>query len=148
MFGDKKIELATEVKFQRSHKLPLPEITEVESQEKLGLIYDLKRTKLLIYNLQELQKLLQEILQVLDEKLILQEISEKKYRQYRRYLFAKLYQEDVECDDKKRITIPLNVIKHLNLSEKVYMVGKDTHLEIYPSQESFEAIEDQALKLS
>lgn len=137
MFGDNITNFSQEVSVN-NNKITIPKITGVESEDTISFIYDLKRTKLLLYSVKELEESLNHTNEKLKEKRLTHQITEKKYRRYIRFLLNKLYLDDKKCDSKMRVKLPSKAIEHFNITDKVYMVGKDTHLELFPSKEVYD----------
>lgn len=140
MFGEEIIVTNRLLKLDPKRRLRIPSETKVEVGEKIYPMFDIRREYLLLLNEQDLLiaiKKYEDLFKSLREE---GKIDARKYREFLRHLYATLCFVQEIVDKQNRIIIPQIAINRMQLSNTVYAVGKNTHLELYKDEETYQAI--------
>jgi len=143
MFGENVIVINRELKLNPKNRLILPTETFAEAEDELGLMYDFRRQYLRLYSHAEFLKRLEEYEEAFKTLYNQGKIDARTYRRYRRILYAKLCLDEPIVSSKKRITIPTKVAERLEFKNSIYVVGNDTHLEIYKDEKTYKTLKMQ-----
>lgn len=149
-FGKSEINCQETLTIDDKGRIVLPKSTHATPEDKVALMYDLKRTKIII----EEYKKFEEHLDYISEKI--EEMYQEKKIDYHERHRLQLYIYGDGCLEPpttvragRRITIPSRAIEKLNLGNTVYAVGNTVkikrvdkeliihRLELYPSEESY-----------
>ena len=138
MFGEEQIIGKTVLKVDEKGRITLPKFTQAEPGEEIALMYDLRRTKIVIYAMMEFEAKLKEAGEKIDELYRAKEITYDEKMWFRRYIYGDGCLEPPTTVAKgRRISIPPRAIKKLNLRDEVFVIGNETRLEIYPTEEDY-----------
>jgi len=138
MFGENPIIGQSMQKMDEKGRITLPKYTHAEPGDKIALMYDLKRTKIIVFTLMEFEKKLEEIGQRIDELYKTKQISYDERMWFQRYIYGDGCLEPPDTIGKgRRIVIPSRAVKKLNLRDEVFVIGNESRLEIYPTEEAY-----------
>ena len=138
MFGENPIIGQSMQKMDEKGRITLPKFTHAEPGDKIALMYDLKRTKIIVFKLMEFEQKLEEISQKIDELYREKQITYDERMWIQRYIYGDGCLEPPDTIGKgRRIGIPARAIKKLNLRDEVFIIGNETRLEIYPNEETY-----------
>lgn len=149
-FGKSEIICQELLKIDAKGRIVLPKATHATPEDRIALMYDLKRTKIIIEEYQKFEEHLDIISEQLDD------LFRNKVLDYQQYHHAQLYIYGDGCLEPptivragRRITIPSRAIQKLNLGDTIYAVGNTVRishadkelimhrLELYPTEESY-----------
>ena len=162
MFGDTKIVESTTLKIDEKGRITLPSFTSAEPGDKIALMYDLKRTKILIYEWQKFKEKLDRLYEELEIMYREKEINYKQHHTLVSYIYGDgCLEPPTDVGKGRRIVIPKRAIEKLNLKDEVFVIGQtvsittrkkvveddvtkyiketveENRLELYPSEESY-----------
>jgi len=138
MFGENPIIGQSMQKMDEKGRITLPKYTHAEPGDKIALMYDLKRTKIIIFKLMEFEQKLDEIGKKIDELYREKQITYDERLWFQRYIYGDGCLEPPDTIGKgRRIVIPARAIRKLNLRNEVFVIGNETRLEIYPTEEAY-----------
>lgn len=149
-FGKTEIVGSAKLKLDSKGRIALPSFTHATPEDKIALMYDLKRTKIIIEEYKKFEEHLDIITNVIDELFRKKTIDYTEYHRLRLFIYGDgCLEPPTIVKSGRRITIPARAIGKLNLKDEVYVIGDTVkinyqetelvlhRLEIYPSEESY-----------
>lgn len=146
MFGEKEIVGQTIIRIKKN-KIIIPEFTGVEPGEILYSTIDIYQKKILIMKEKDFLKRIKELEEKIEQGRENRIINSETYRNLKRYIWGILCLHDRKITQKKEYMLFSNKfedgpeqrqIRKLNFKDEVFAVGVKNHLEIYPSEESYQ----------
>lgn len=138
MFGEQPIIGESIQKIDQRGNVRLPNFTHAEQGDKIALMYDIKKTKIIIFQLQEYKKKLREASDKIDELFHSRKITSSERLRLGRYIFGELcLDQEYTVTKNRNILIPSRAIKELNLQDEIFVIGNETKLEIYPDKAAY-----------
>ena len=149
-FGKQEIICQETLKLEEKGKIILPKSTFATQDDKIALMYDLRRTKIIIEEYQKFEEHLDYIEKRLEILYREKKIDYKQLHQFQLYIYGDgCLEPPTTVKSGRRIVIPSRAIERLNLKDTVYAVGNTVRinqpdkelilhrLELYPSEESY-----------
>ena len=149
-FGKKEIIGSAKLKLDSKGRIALPSFTHATPEDRIALMYDLKRTKIIIEEYKRFEEHLEYISQKLEQLYREKKLTYKQLHHMQLYIYGDgCLEPPTTVGSGKRIVIPSRAIEKLNLKDEVYAVGDTVkfelqdkeliihRLEIYPSEESY-----------
>lgn len=137
MFGEETIILNQKISLDSKNRIVLPKSTGIVSGEEIGIMFDPKKTKLLLYGLEDYYELLKKYDEYFTKLKETDEITARKYRDLKRYLYGSLCFSEEKADQNHRLTLPKRGISSLEINSSVFAVGNKRHLELYKDEETY-----------
>lgn len=149
-FGKKEIIGSATLKIDNKNRIVLPSFTYATPEDKIALMYDLKRTKIIIEEWKKFEEHIDYIDDMLKKMYQDKKLTHKQLHQMQLYVFGDgCLEPPTTVGNGRRIVIPSRAIEKLNLKDEVFAVGNTVkieaqdkelilhRLEIYPSEESY-----------
>ena len=141
MFGENNIIGSKELTVDDKHRIKLPGFTFVEPKEELVFFLSVDRNYLLLATDRVHDTYINTMFKYfnIDPTLIL--TNTQRERETMRILLAR-NSRIAEVDSNKRITLPSDFITKLDIKDKVYMIGDNKMIRLYPSEEASKELND------
>ena len=140
MFGANEIIGEKAIKIDNKHRIIIPAFTGVEPNEELVLQLNMLENILFIYGKDEFYKKSKLFEQTLKEQSRRLGMSLPDLRKIQRLYYSKLSFMPEKVDREKRIIIPEKVISSLELTDRVFVIGKNHHIELCKNRDIYEQI--------
>ncbi len=150
MFGEKPIIGETTISVSKGRRLVMPSFTYAEPNDQLGLMFglgrvapelavrdSLNRTRIVIMQLQEFEEKIAILQNHLTELRNNGQIDYLRYIDLQRIIYGMIAISYEKVNELRKIEIPENPIKTLNISDSVYAVGEEKRLILYPTKEQY-----------
>ena len=139
MFGENEIIGEKTINIDSKNRIILPSFTGVEIKDKLIPQLNVDNSILFIYGIDVFNKKDEKFNEFLSKT----KMSYEKIRKIQRLYYGELSFMPEEVDSSKRIVIPSRTITKLELTDKVFVIGKGHHLEIYKSKGIYERVQEE-----
>lgn len=140
MFGEAEIIGERTASIDSKHRITIPAFTKVETEEELMPQFNILGNLLFVFSKDEFYRRTERFEQFLREQLAEKKITPGEKRRLQRIYYGHLSFMPERVDKGKRMIIPERVVTKLELSDKIFMIGKDTHLELCKDRETYERI--------
>jgi division/cell wall cluster transcriptional repressor MraZ len=137
MFGSSIIVGSKTISLDKKNRIIIPKFTGAEPKDRIITRLNFYRNKLFIESIeqyQETSKQFEEFLKSMQEK---GKISSTEKRQYQRYFYGVLSNPYEELDSQRRMVLNCSIIKNLKLYDSVFVIGRESHLELYSNEETY-----------
>lgn len=135
MFGEKKIVGCAELTV--SSKLKIPLFTYVKSNDRLIFLYDGNKNRIVLINQLTMKKILKRLLEHSAKKNSDRSSFCLKYQKALRIFMHHIFLGEGKVNSKNEIELPPKVLDKLPIGTKIFVIGKDNHLDIYESEKAF-----------
>ena len=139
MFGENEIIGEKTINIDSKNRIILPSFTGVEIKDKLIPQLNVDNSILFIYGIDVFNKKGEKFNEFLSKT----KMPYEKIRKIQRLYYGELSFMPEEVDSSKRIVIPSRTITKLELTDKVFVIGKGHHLEIYKSKGIYERVQEE-----
>lgn len=146
MFGEDKIVGSSILKIDKN-RIILPRYTKAEVGEAINMMYDLRLRKLLLLKQEDMQKRIDLFEEGLRKLSAIEQYDLKKCRQIRRIFFAKICVPEEIVKPGYRFHLPNSAISNLNLTDNLFAIGVENHLELYKDYDSYMKIFEEEEKV-
>lgn len=140
MFGEEIIDLEYQLKIEGKRRIRIPAKTKVVAQESIGMLFNLNKNCLLLYNKKEYEEMLNKTLMALEKMKQSKKYDAKFLRSLQRNFFATYCFPEEKTDDYLLLLLPKQAIEILEITNSVYAVGNNTHLELYKDKETYQLL--------
>ncbi len=138
MFGEKEIIGSCELKITRN-AIYLPDFTNAEENDKVLLMYGLQKEKIIVGNVDKMEVLLEELINYMinDKNLFKEDNRLVRIRKIKRFVYGTRAICDEIIKEKNKLSIPIEVLRTLEIKNKVFVVGNKDRLDIYKDEETY-----------
>ena len=140
MFGETEIVDERISIIDSKHRIIIPTFTKVEVNEKLIPQFNAFTNILLIFSKDEFYKRTERFEEYLREQILSKKITLQEKRQLQRVYYGHLSFMPEEVDGQRRMFIPERAVSKLELTDKIFIIGKETHIEICKDKETYDRI--------
>ena len=133
MMGEKQIVGNKYVKISKENKVRLPAFTGAEVGEEVIVTFMPIQKKLVVGTSAVEDKMYE----LFNKIISLENCTAVEKRRLLRSIFGTLTYE-IKLNSEKQIKIPKKALESEMFKEKVYIVGKEDYIEIYPSEEEYQ----------
>lgn len=149
-FGKTEIKCRELLKIDEKGRIILPKSTHATPEDRVALMFDLLRTKIIIEEYKKFEEHLDYISDKIDEMYTEKKINHHERHRLQLYIYGDgCLEPPTTVRAGRRVTIPSRAIERLNLKDTVYAVGNTVkimhadkelvihRLELYPSEENY-----------
>ncbi len=140
MFGETEIVDERISIIDSKHRIIIPKFTKVEVNEKLIPQFNAFTNILLIFSKDEFYKRTERFEEYLREQILSKKITPQEKRQLQRVYYGHLSFMPEEVDGQRRMFVPERAVSKLELTDKIFIIGKETHIEICKDKETYDRI--------
>ncbi|HAB66297.1 MAG TPA: hypothetical protein DCE23_02915 [Firmicutes bacterium] len=129
--------VTNKLKVDNKRRIILPKDMGIVPDTKIAFMHDMYRTKLSLYYEKVLDEKLSELLRKIDELHRNGVIDYKKSLQYKRYICGILCYPYEVVDKSRRLILPREAIRVLDIRDYCYTVSDNDHIDLYRDEESY-----------
>lgn len=137
MFGETSIIGSKTIALDKKNRIIIPKFTGAEPKDRIITRLNFYQNKLFIQSVDDYMSDANRFEELLLEQKEKGKLNAADIRQYRRFFYGSLSSPDEELDSQRRFTLFPHFVQKLKLYESVFVIGKDTHLELYPNEETY-----------
>lgn len=132
-------------------RIILPKETGAQPGDEICAMLDPYQKKIMLINEEELLKTIHVYMKLVDEARRLRKITDAEHLNYQRYFYGILPLRERIINKKREYQIFSNKedeesnmrhLRKLNFKDTVFAIGVGTHLELYPSEESYQEYQE------
>ena len=138
MFGEAEIIGERTASIDSKHRITIPAFTKVETEEELIPQFNILSNILLVFSKDEFYRRTQRFEDFLNEQKASKKMTPKQIRDLQRFYYGHLSFMPERIDRGKRMLIPERVVSKLELSDKIFIIGRETHIELCKDKETYD----------